>query len=281
MKKSTRVTKAKETLEIMEHGYFHANDKKIVIKDALTASLAGSRLYSPADLDMLMEQISARIATENQETKIVVQNSTVLKAASSMVLQGEKVGCLNFASAKNPGGGFLGGAVAQEESLALSSSLYGTLMANFEMYEYNRNRSTMLYSDYMIWSPDVVFFRNDDGDLLEQPYQLSVVTSPAVNVGAILNVRREELPYVEAVMLQRMDKVLALMYYAGMQHLLLGAWGCGVFRNDPRKVAQYFATYLAPGGKYSRCFKSVVFAVLDRNHDGVNINAFKSAFGQE
>ncbi|RAJ79013.1 uncharacterized protein (TIGR02452 family) [Chitinophaga dinghuensis] len=280
MKKSTRVTKAKETLEIMEHGYYHVNDRKIVINDSLTASTAGSRLYTPDELDTLMKEMLPRIAAENQETSIIVQNSTVLKAASSMVLQGGKVGCLNFASAKNPGGGFLGGAVAQEESLALSSSLYSTLMANFDMYEYNRNRPTMLYSDHMIWSPDVVFFRNDDGELLEQPYHVSVVTSPAVNVGAILNVRPEELPFAETVMLQRMDKVLALMYHAGMDHLLLGAWGCGVFRNDPRKIAAYFATYLAPGGKYSRCFKSVVFAVLDRKEDGANIHAFKAAFGQ-
>ncbi len=280
MKKSTRVTKAKETLVIMEHGYYHLNDKKIALNDALSASMAGSRLYTPDELDNLMKEIAPRIATENKETKIIVQNSTVLKAASSMVLQGEKVGCLNFASAKNPGGGFLGGAIAQEESLALSSSLYGTLMANFGMFEYNRNRPTMLYSDHMIWSPEVIFFRNDDGDLLEQPYHVSVVTSPAVNVGAILNVRPEELPYAESAMLQRMDKVLALMYHAGMDHLLLGAWGCGVFRNDPRKIAAYFASYLAPGGKYSRCFKSVIFAVLDRKEDGDNIQAFTSAFGQ-
>jgi uncharacterized protein (TIGR02452 family) len=199
----------------------------------------------------------------------------VLEAAAALAQTGDRVGCLNFASAKNPGGGFLGGAQAQEESLALSSALYPTLMKHFEMYEYNRNRSTYLYSNYMIYSPEVAVFRNDDGELLADPYSLSFVTSPAVNIGAMKNNRLEELVQAEAVMLDRMDKVLALFVHHGIEHLLLGAWGCGVFQNDPADIARYFASFLLEGGKYSRCFRSVTFAVLDRSKEGRNISVFE------
>ena len=93
--------------------------------------------------------------------------------------------CLNFASAKNPGGGLLSGSQTQEESLARSSGLYATLLPMTELYAYNRHLGTSLYSDYMIYSPDVPVFRSDSGLLLEVPYLASFITAPAVNAGAV------------------------------------------------------------------------------------------------
>ncbi|MFB6456630.1 TIGR02452 family protein [Chitinophaga sp. Hz27] len=278
MKKSTRVEKAKETLKIIEQGTYQVSDTTVDVKKQITYSIQNSYLYKPATLDELLINLEAKIATLDYDTTIAVVNNTVLEAGSRLALKNEKIGCLNFASAKNPGGGFLGGAVAQEESLALSSSLYGSLTANFAMYEHNRSQPTLLYSDMMIWSPEVVMFRDDNGNLLAKPYNMSIVTSPAVNAGAIRNNRPYELEDAPAVMMARTDKVLGLMLHHGMEHLLLGAWGCGVFRNDPNDVAAYFASFLKPGAKYGRCFKSVVFAVLDRSEDGKNVTAFEKAF---
>ncbi|NIG55604.1 TIGR02452 family protein [Chitinophaga sp. Cy-1792] len=279
MKKSTRVEKAKETLRIIEQGTYQAGDSTIDVKKQIDDSIQNSHLYQPAALDQLLNANTNKLAALNYDTEITVVNNTVLQAGSRLALLGEKTGCLNFASARNPGGGFLGGAVAQEESLALSSSLYGSLMANFDMYEYNRSQPTLLYSDLMIWSPEVVMFRNDHGELLEKPYTMSIITSPAANAGAIRNTRPFEMAEVPAVMMARTEKVLGLMLHHGMEHLLLGAWGCGVFQNNPADVAAYFAAFLKPGGKYARCFKSVVFAVLDRSDDEKNVSAFKKAFG--
>ena len=90
---------------------------------------------------------------------------------------------LNFASAKNPGGGFINGAMAQEESLAASSCLYKTLTAHETYYKMNRACSTMIYTDHAIFSPDVVFFRDGRFGLLKEPVEASVLTLPAVNMG--------------------------------------------------------------------------------------------------
>ncbi|MFR3753045.1 MAG: TIGR02452 family protein [Enterocloster sp.] len=88
---------------------------------------------------------------------------------------------LNFASAKNPGGGFINGAMAQEESLAASSCLYKTLTAHETYYRMNRACSTMIYTDHAIFSPDVVFFRDGRFGLLRNlwkrlcsPFRLSI-----------------------------------------------------------------------------------------------------------
>ncbi|KAA2240350.1 TIGR02452 family protein [Chitinophaga agrisoli] len=278
MKKTTRAEKAQETLAIIEHGFYLANDERIDVKAPIADSINNSRLYHPEDFETLQRDVNAKAARLTYNTDLKIVNSTVLEAAAALTQQDEQVGCLNFASAKNPGGGFLGGAVAQEESLAMSSALYGTLTKHFEMYEYNRRKPTLLYSDHMIWSPRTVVFRNDDGHLLSEPYTISFITSPAINVGAIKQNRPEEMAYAEETMLRRMDRMLALFVHHDVKHILLGAWGCGVFRNDPKDIARYFASYLLPGGKYAQCFKSVVFAVLDRSKDGNNITAFNNAF---
>jgi uncharacterized protein (TIGR02452 family) len=276
-KKNSRALWAEETLAIIEKGYYTVDDKIISVKGIVSDSISKSELYKPDGFADVLSEAEVKIQSLSFDTEIIVQNSTVLKAASTMAQSGEIIGCLNFASAKNPGGGFLGGALAQEESLAVSSSLYPTLMKHQEMYHYNRLQHTYLYSDYMIYSPNVIVFRNDAGELLETPYQLSIITSPAVNIGAIKNNKPSELEQVQQTMLQRMDKMFALFVHHDIQHLLLGAWGCGVFQNNPADIASYFAYYLI-NGKYARCFKQIVFAVYDRSKGGDNINAFQEQF---
>lgn len=137
-----------------------------------------------------------------------------------------------------------------------------------EMYKFNASRRTYIYSDYMIYSEGVIFFRNDEMELI-QPYQVDVLTSPAVNVGAMLQNNRSELAQVDDAMLLRLDKVLAVFAKKGIKHLVLGAWGCGVFRNDPKDVVGYFAHFLGKGGKYEKSFERIRFSVLDTNNRGM------------
>lgn len=278
MKKSTRADKARETLAIIEQGFYQVNGRTIEIKEQVKNAVDQSLLYRQDDFDPVMERIAARLETRSYSTKVNVENATVLDAAAALRQEGTVLGCLNFASAKNPGGGFLGGAQAQEESLARSSFLYPTLMRHYELYEFNRSRRTYLYSDHMIFSPDTLVIRDDEGDLLSDPYPLSFVTSPAVNIGAIKNHNPAEMGGVEAAMIGRMDKMLGVFVDQGIEHLLLGAWGCGVFQNNPVNVARYFASFLLGDGKYSKCFQSVVFAVPGRSKGGENYEAFREAF---
>src|SRR5207253_843688 len=99
---------------------------------------------------------------------------TTLASARRLVAAGQRPAALNFASAKHPGGGFLNGALAQEESLARSSALYACLVGN-PMYTFHQAQSDALYTDYAIYSPDVPVFRGDDGALLPEPYLCSFI----------------------------------------------------------------------------------------------------------
>ena len=77
---------------------------------------------------------------------------------------------LNFASARNPGGGFLRGAKAQEEDLCRCSGLYETLLECPTYYSVNRHQKSMMYTDHIIYSPKVVFFRTGGRKpMLEKP----------------------------------------------------------------------------------------------------------------
>lgn len=187
--------------------------------------------------------------------------------------------CLNFASAKNPGGGFLGGSQAQEEALCRASALYLTINPQQEYYQVNRTCGTCLYTDYMIYSPGVPVFRDDRDELLQQPFEVSVITSPAVNAGALANSQPEQLPKLQSVMRQRIEKLLTVAVLHGYSRLVLGAWGCGVFRNEPAEIASLFHDALT--GRFARAFEEVAFGVLDFTKDQATFHAFADEFSIE
>ena len=61
----------------------------------------------------------------------------------------------------------------------------------------------------------------------------------------------------------------------GHRTLVLGAWGCGVFRNDPHTVASAFAGALREVGQFDR----VIFAIRDDRSGTPVYRAFESVFG--
>ena len=121
---------------------------------------------------------------------------------------------LNFASATRPGGGFLSGAQAQEESLVRSSGLYACIKDS-PFYEVHRGLRDPFYSHHVIYSPDVPVFRDDVGSLLDRPYPCSFLTCAAPNKGAILDHYPERLGQVDGVMRSRIDRILDLAYELG------------------------------------------------------------------
>ena len=187
-------------------------------------------------------------------------------------------GVLNFASAKNPGGGFLKGSLAQEESIAIASTLYAcqTYPPVYKpFYGYHASHPTPLYSHRLIVSPNVVVFRDSKSlAFLPEPYSVSVITCAAVNAG---DAAKKHVPAseVRTAMEHRIRHVLAAAAASSMEHLVLGAFGCGVFRNDPAHVAQTFRQLLR--GEFSHSFASATFAIPDVA--GENSRAFAPFFG--
>jgi uncharacterized protein (TIGR02452 family) len=265
---------ARETVAICEVGFYKvASGERVDIAADLTRAKAGTVLYSSEKLPSLTKQGTG------PATRFEVRNETTFQALTRLDGSGGHVACLNFASAKNPGGGFLNGSLAQEEALACASGLYPCLLTAPEYYERNRANRSTLYLDLIIFSPLVPFIRNDAGALLEKPILASVITAPAPNAGAIAQNEPANLRHVESTLRRRTELVLRTAVAHGVEHLALGAWGCGVFRNDPRVVAGIFAEFLLTPGAFANAFTSVTFAVLDRTAEQETYRAFAETFG--
>ncbi len=143
-----------------------------------------------------------------------------------------------------------------------------------EMYDYNRGRKTCLYSLYMIHSPGVPVFRDRQDVLLAKPFAVSMITAPAVNAGVVKERELHEVPRIAEVMLERIRYILAVAAVNGHSAVVLGAYDCGVFRNDPMEVAGYFRQVLLVEG-YQKLFDTNVFAVLDQSPHQEVISAFR------
>lgn len=280
MNRKERKEIAEDTLQIIERGsYINSQAEKIDFSKKIKTAVNNSKLYTPKELEKLKEKITAAFNnSSNIETKIEVNNETTLQAAERLKKEEafKNIAILNFASGTNPGGGFLNGSGAQEESLARSSALYPCLIENKEMYQVNRDYNSDLYKDYIIYSPEVPVFKRDDGSLLDKPYQISFITAPAVNAGAVkTNESRVNIKKIEPTMEARIAKILALAAEKENEALVLGAFGCGVFKNDPKKVAEYFEKYLFDNRYFKNYFQKIVFAVLDRSKSKNTFKIFK------
>jgi uncharacterized protein (TIGR02452 family) len=245
---------AADTERILLAGRFRGPDGDIDVSASLAAAVSGTVLHRPDD------QLPAA-STSHGQARIEVTGESTLQAARRLAREAaDPVACLNFASALMPGGGWASGAQAQEESLARSSGLVACLRAAPEFYEFHRRQRDPLYSDHIVYSPAVPVFKDDSGAPLAEPYLVAFVTSPAPNAGELTP---EKLALVPRVVDVRAARVLAVAAAHGHRRLVLGAWGCGVFRNDPRVVADAFARHLREGGEFAGRFELVVFAVLD------------------
>ncbi len=272
-----RIEIAAETLEILQRGrYTAASGRAVEIHAWLHAAVTRTRLYRPADFP---DELT--ITARPFQTVSAVTPETTLAAAQRLAFAeaDDEPLCLNFASAKFPGGGFRSGAQSQEESLARASGLYASLAPQAEMYEYNRLSKTCFYSDYMIHSPGVPVFRDDAGRLLGAPYRAAFITAPAVNAGVVRRQELTQLPLLRATMQRRLQRVLWVALRHGHTRLVLGAWGCGVFENDPYEIAELFAETLGAGGTFDGCFREVVYAIYDRTNNRAVFAPFEKRLG--
>lgn len=260
---------AQQTLAICAAGGYTAPSGRTVrIATPLATAIEQTVMHAPADLPRVR-------GNRPGDTSIEVCNESTFAAVARQAEAGHHVACLNFASARTPGGGFQRGTMAQEEALAYASGLYPCLARMPAYYARNREHGSALYLDLAIFSPAVPFFRDDYGNLLETPVLASVITAPAPNARAIAEREPALARQIEPAFRRRADLVLGVAAAHGVDRLVLGAWGCGVFGNDPAMVARIFADLLGPRGPYAHAFERVVFAILDRSTDKGTIRVFE------
>jgi len=275
-KRTYRREIAENTLAILNAGhYINASGETIRFADQQKHAEANTIVYTPEASDKLLSGLEQN--TVSFDTVFEVNDLTTLDAVRKLISEGHKnVACLNFASAKNAGGGFLGGSQAQEESIARATGLYPCLQNAPEYYKTNKRSKTCFYTDYMIYSPAVPILKDEEGQLLDAVVTAGIITAPAVNTGVVKEREPHRLDEVETVMRRRIAKVLAIALEHGHTTLVLGAWGCGVFRNDPEDVAKWFADVIS--SQFAGKFEKLVFAVYAGNPRF--ITPFHEVFGR-
>ena len=125
------------------------------------------------------------------------------------------------------------------------------------MYAFHRSRRDPLYTNYAIYSPEVPVFRSDDGSLLDEPYTVGIITSPAVNARQMAPERKGE---IGPAMWLRILKVLSIGVKHGHDSIVLGAWGCGAFGNDGHEIAALFRKALEQN--FKGAYRQVIFAIV-------------------
>ncbi len=211
-------------------------------------------------------------------TRVSARNESTLEAARRLRDADLDPAALNFASARNPGGGFLKGARAQEESLCRASALYACIV-NAPMYAHHTQLRDPLYTAWLLYSPGVPVFRDDDGALLESPWRCAFVTAPAPNTKVFRERSPERLDVLAPTFDLRIERVLATAAREGHRSVVLGAWGCGAFGGDAEMVAERFDRAL--DGAFRGVFEEVVFAVLDTSDAQHTLGPFARRFGRE
>ena len=257
------------------------------LASAVEASRKATRLYGADEYPALPEPRKTPV------TVAVMKNTSFLAALDRYFRHGrEHIAVLNFASAVNPGGGVKSGSSAQEESLCRCSTLYPTLNQKFlwdRYYEPNRASGDPLHTDACIWSPGIVICKMDSG--LPQRMDpdgwatVDVISCAAPNLrertGNLHNPENTKPVHLTrneqyALHLKRAKHILHIAASGRAAVLILGAFGCGAFANDPWAVAEAYRDALKDYGQY---FKYVEFAVYCRDYETENYDAFKSVLG--
>ncbi len=268
---------AQQILDIVARGaYTTEAGQHVDIADLQAAAAQNTELFRPDQLEALF----AEAPREGQFPTVDVIDATTCDAAKRLSTEPGGVVLLNFASARNPGGGFLNGARAQEEEVCRCCGLYPLLVTQPEYYEQNRAQKSALYTDYMIYSRDVPFFRTSaKASWLDKPFVASVITAPAPNAGAIQQNAPKEMKFVRETFARRWRNVLLVAAARGHRTLVLGAWGCGAFRNEPLLAAETIKKWLKHT-RFAGCFDKVVFAIPGGGRSGDNLEVFRRVLGK-
>jgi len=266
--RTKNVSIAKETIgAINNQKYTSLNGKEVDISVEMDSAIDGT-IYYPGDSEISIPADQAPI-----HVTFEVVNETTAQAAVRLQATGKtNLVALNFASARNQGGGFLAGAIAQEEDLCRASGLYGCLKKKPLFYNANIMCDDAFYTHGIIYSPKVPFFRDEHNLFLEEPFKLSIISAPAPNVSSMKHV--DESLLVETLLV-RAIRILEVANANGHKNLILGAWGCGAFGNKPQIVATVFKAAL----DYVPHFEHVTFAVYDTREPYVLYETFKEIYG--
>ena len=248
-----------------------------------------------ANTILLDEAAAGHPSALQGQPRITVTRERTLECAARLHREdpARKIAVLNFASATHPGGGVVRGANAQEECLCRCTTLYPALKGAKAAPFYTLSHGSALHTDACLYTPGVLAVKTDT-DLPERlpeseffAFDVVSCSAPnlrpqpanAMNPGDIDPAHIADNDLLE-LHVRRWRQILRAA--AGRDDVLvLGAFGCGAFRNPPALVADAFQELLRRDPLLAAAFKEIVFAVYCPPQDDTNYRVFRDAFAEK
>ena len=238
----------------------HTQEMEQKYEREIEDSFRNSKIYGP---DFAIEKNKLK----NKHMMSILLDDLDSVSAVMDYTKNKRTAILNFASYKNPGGKFINGSLAQEESLCRESFLYNVLIKFKDSYYIwnNKHKNKALYLDRAIYSPDIMFEKNG------KSVKCDVISCAAPNKTAAQKYCSVSDAENHKALKKRIQFILDIAEDQKVKVLILGAFGCGVFGQDPIEVASIFKEELA-----DRHFDTVLFAIPDKKSK--NYKAFNKIY---
>lgn len=251
------------------------NDNEI-LSNAVAQSVKSQCVIHESDSIVLTEK---QLRKYDKPAEIIVSTKRTFEAAKDYAHNGKQVCALNFANAFEPGGGVVWGATAQEEALCRLSTLYPAIATDKmrqEFYNPHRDKCSSLSNGDLIYTPGVKVFKTDTSHPQMMPndqwYDVNVITcaAPDLRKASISDQQLEQIHQTRA------KRIIETAIKFNNDVLILGAFGCGAFRNNPIVVANVYKNILQ---NFAYALETIEFAVFAKHELDVNYSTFKKTLG--
>ena len=226
-----------------------------------TTSSCQSHIYTQIHSNNFEKHTSYNLVIDRDTTQAILEINNIFQTRDKKY----KITALNFASYTSPGGKFIEGSNAQEESLCHSSNLYNILAQCPDYYIENKKHFNQnLFTDRALYSPNVVFHNQQKTNFVKA----DILTCAAPNWTRAQEYENINKLQNTLTLFQRMQFIKSIAETQQVDVLILGAWGCGVFGQDPQEVAQCFNFVFD-----KTTIKNIVYAV-PKDINPINFDAF-------
>lgn len=271
--KPLRARVLQNTFQIASQGRYSTLNQDDVRITGTAEMKDGSRLYQQ-EIDL------SQVPNPNYLTAIEVWECDCLPAAAALLNAGLNPAVLNMANRQNPGGGAINGAGAQEETIFRRSNIFQSLY-QFASYaeQYGLQRKYPQYPldrDFGgVYSPGVTVFRADEKAgyaLLDDPFRVAFVSVAAMRHPELTPDFQQIVPRLVGAAKNKIRTALRIAALHGHDAIVLGALGCGAFRNPPAHVARLFHEVIDEP-EFEGRFRRIVFAIIEDHNSTLRPHA--------
>lgn len=270
--KQLRCQEYRNTVTLVNNRFYITEDGNRVEFEDENTMITGTQFYS-TEIPCIKDK------TIEYDTVIDVQNIDCLECAKRLIEDGYNPAVLNMSSRRNPGGGVATCAGAQEETLFRRTNLFRSLY-QFAYYagNYGVKRSHLQYPldrDFGgVYTPNATLFREDEKHgyrLMGKPLKMSFISVAGLNRPKLTADGTHIVESLVPAVKNKIRTILRIGIKIKHDSLILGALGCGAFRNPPRHVAQIFHDVLREDEFRGRYCK-IIFAILEDHNSQLSHN---------